>query len=151
MPDEEVLPPPVNWQTEDATQKGWEEFCGWVEWYLRRWEVPVSVVPPCWQRHPVLIEELTALWTSYMGSYSRDNNGQAPLLWLYQADLARTRMLATMAVYSCGREGHSGPMLYRAPSESLSLDDTRGLGLPDHPDGVVTPQLGVSRERGAVQ
>lgn len=129
-----LVPPPVDWRkaTPPASRgRRWEEFAKWAEWYLRRFEIPESVVPPCWRRHPVLIEELSALWTAYETSYMTLASGASPLVWLHQADLSRGRMVASMGIYSCSRtSGHQPPGTARQDSlTDVGVTEAAELGL----------------------
>jgi hypothetical protein len=82
---------PVRWHLleNDERQELWEEFLGWVIWTADRYELTTDQLPrQCWWRHGAVVEELTALWTSYQSAYAPGQDaGSAPYLW--QDALAR--------------------------------------------------------------
>ncbi|MEU8244062.1 hypothetical protein AB0C07_37890 [Actinoplanes missouriensis] len=49
----------------------WEELISWVNWLVPRYELTGEAAPiaPCWYRHPVAVEELTALMASWQAAY----------------------------------------------------------------------------------
>lgn len=128
---DQVIPKPLDWgKVEKRGPELWEKFCTWAEWYLRRFEIQESVVPPCWGLHPVLVEELTGLWTAFMYSYSEMVTGTAPLVFLHQANESRARMAASMGIYDCTREHHEGPSVARRKSHKVSFAEALTSGLP---------------------
>jgi hypothetical protein len=68
---------PVVWQEldSDAAAKTWKALADWVAWLRGRYPL-ARQVPPCWWRHPELVEETTALWLAWKDAYL--DNG-APL------------------------------------------------------------------------
>ncbi|MGW4170085.1 hypothetical protein ACWEGX_24610 [Streptomyces chartreusis] len=82
---------PVRWHELDAEQHAmlWPQFVSWVIWMADRYEMTTDQLPrQCWWKHGAVVEELTALWTSYESAYaSGEDGGSAPYLW--QDALAR--------------------------------------------------------------
>ena len=46
----------------------------WVDWLITRYDLraETQTIPPCWHRHPVAVEELTALMVAWQSAYSAD-------------------------------------------------------------------------------
>ena len=42
-------------------RRHWADLGNWVSWFVDRYHL-ADVVPPCWPRHPALVDELIALW-----------------------------------------------------------------------------------------
>ncbi|GAA4685052.1 hypothetical protein [Gordonia humi] len=53
-----------------AAERLWDELVRWVQWFRHRYEV-LEKVPPCWYRHPRMVEELTALMTAHRAAYTQ--------------------------------------------------------------------------------
>ncbi|AGT95324.1 hypothetical protein BS297_30715 [Rhodococcus erythropolis] len=96
---EDHLPTRVyRWKDLDGEQAAelWAELIAWVSWFRRRYSVTGSdaVIPPCWYRHPVAVEELTALMVSHQSAYTLDEPGSelsafhVQWLWLTLRGLA---------------------------------------------------------------
>lgn len=61
---------PVVWADLEPheARRTWRRLAGWVGWLRSRYPL-AQRIPPCWWRHPELVEELTALWQAWMDSY----------------------------------------------------------------------------------
>ena len=61
----------------------WAALREFVDWLNSRYALDSErQVPPCWYRHPVAVEELTALMCSWQNAYhGPDTAGDAPLAW----------------------------------------------------------------------
>jgi hypothetical protein len=61
------------WRYADAStaDKLWHELVEFVDWLVTRYELTSEAVtvPPCWYRHPVAVEELTALMAAWQAAY----------------------------------------------------------------------------------
>ncbi len=65
----------------------------WVDWLITRYELraEAQTIPPCWYRHPVAVEELTALMVAWHAAYSQDESAPSDALinwhdrWLWPA------------------------------------------------------------------
>lgn len=60
----------------DAAARLWAELVDWVDWLVPRYELTgeAASIPPCWYRHPVAVEELTALMAAWQAAY-QDESG----------------------------------------------------------------------------
>ena len=52
----------------EATRDLFGQLRDWVDWLAGRYRLNMRL-PPCWYRHPVAVEELTALWVSWQAAY----------------------------------------------------------------------------------
>lgn len=61
---------PVEWDSLDRAQARdeWDRLIGFVDWLVGRYGV-AETVPPCWYRHPAIVEELSALHAAWLGAY----------------------------------------------------------------------------------
>ncbi len=65
----------------------------WVDWLITRYELraEAQTIPPCWYRHPVAVEELTALMVAWQAAYTADEGAPSDALinwhdrWLWAA------------------------------------------------------------------
>ena len=76
----------------------WRSLRAWVEWVTARFNVPNSLVPDCWWKHPALVEELSALHLAWRVAYDSQDAGRGPVMWLERWQAARPRL----------REAHVG-------------------------------------------
>ncbi len=59
----------------------WEELRGWVGWIRHRYPL-ARKIPECWDQHPEVVEELTALWLAWQAAYvERDASLTAAAEW----------------------------------------------------------------------
>jgi hypothetical protein len=99
---------PVCWKilTETSATREWAALDEWVRWLVARYALSPRTVPPCWDRHGALIEELSALRTGWLSAYCPDAPGNAPLDW--HAMLAATRGRTEDAIdrVGCTKDDH---------------------------------------------
>lgn len=58
-----------------AREKLWNLLRNWVDWISTRYLSNGSIrIPACWYRHPVAVEELTALWAAWYAAYHQDDS-----------------------------------------------------------------------------
>jgi len=87
---------PVRWRDlapENAATE-WAALRDWVQWVTTRFDIPVTVIPNCWWRHPALVDELSALHVAWRTAYDPQDSGLGPLMWLERWHAARTRLRA---------------------------------------------------------
>ncbi|BCJ46183.1 hypothetical protein GCM10010168_51320 [Actinoplanes ianthinogenes] len=62
-----------SWRDADAETAAhlWAELIDWVDWLVPRYDLTgtAATIPPCWFRHPIAVEELTALMASWHAAY----------------------------------------------------------------------------------
>ncbi len=76
-----------------------EHLARWVEWMQERYASTGDWLRPCWWRHGFVVEELSALRTSWLGVYSADEPPAptAALTWHEQAEKCRERIRRTIS------------------------------------------------------
>jgi hypothetical protein len=76
-----------------------EHLAGWVDWMQERYASTGDWLRPCWWRHGFVVEELSALRTSWLGVYSADEPPAptAALTWHEQAEKCRDRIRRTIS------------------------------------------------------
>ncbi|HWL44564.1 MAG TPA: hypothetical protein VNQ73_16610 [Ilumatobacter sp.] len=90
----------------DAEDAWWADVTAWTEWAiatfrLSRW------FPPCWLRHPALVEEAQALWLLWCEAWLGMDPAN-PAHWLYQLDSALHRIETRWQV-PCTLDNHTEP------------------------------------------
>lgn len=55
----------------------------WVDWLTGRYNLhgTATRIAPCWYRHPVAVEELTALWVSWQAAYTLPDPTAELIAW----------------------------------------------------------------------
>ena len=70
---------PTSWCWRDLGPQGqeelWRELASWVGWIRARYPL-AGKIPDCWDQHPEIVEELTALWLAWQLAYQTSD---APL------------------------------------------------------------------------
>jgi len=66
---------PLNWNSMKSTEarRHWSALREWVEWFRLTFGFDHRVVPPCWYRHPALVEVLSALRDHWVCAYGPPN------------------------------------------------------------------------------
>lgn len=77
---------------EEEARRELVRLAGWVRWFAVRYALTADTVPPCWDRHPALVEELAALRSAWEASFSPDDAGHGPIGWHERMWLALTRI-----------------------------------------------------------
>ena len=74
---------PVCWatMTDLETEDALDELQDWVVWVVDRYALDHRIVPPCWDNHGALIEELSALRTAWVAAFCITGRPEAPLEW----------------------------------------------------------------------
>ena len=74
-----------------------EHLATWVDWMQERYASTGDWLRPCWWRHGFVVEELSALRTSWLGVYSADEPRAptAALTWHEQSEKCRDRIRRT--------------------------------------------------------
>jgi hypothetical protein len=97
-----------------------EQLATWVDGIQERYAATGDWLRPCWWRHGFVIEELAALYTSWLGVYSADEppGSTAALKWHEDAEKCRERIRRAISTGpGCTAVGHK-------PDQSVS-DDPR--------------------------
>jgi hypothetical protein len=80
--DDTPPPLPFAWHTLDEHTQAHHalELAAWVDWLTTRYELH-DRIPPCWQQHGPLVEELTALWCAWGAAYHEPSFGDSATRW----------------------------------------------------------------------
>jgi hypothetical protein len=99
-----LFPPlPVCWALLDdlETEDALDELQDWVDWAVDRYRLDRRTVPPCWDQHGALVEELSALRTAWVAAYALTARPDAALDWHLAFALARERLSGWSARTGC--------------------------------------------------
>jgi hypothetical protein len=96
-------PRPVVWAalTADQAEFEWLTLNEWVEDLRVTFNLDVTVVPPSWHRHPLLVEHLSALRTHWLAAFDPEQHGSAPFGWLRDLDEWKNRMREAVSQLGC--------------------------------------------------
>jgi hypothetical protein len=68
--------------TRDQAEWLWTGLVPWVRWATDRYPTALRDLPPCWHLHGDAVEELTALWASWLAAYhGSDQPRDDPTHW----------------------------------------------------------------------
>jgi hypothetical protein len=72
---------PLCWANLDDTDlaDAIEELDDWVSWLIDRYALDCRTIPPCWDKHGALIEELSALRTAGFAAFSGTSRPRGPV------------------------------------------------------------------------
>jgi hypothetical protein len=84
----------------------WSDLGRWVTWLVRRFRLRPREVPPCWFQHGAAVEELTALWGSYLTCYGQEQPATAAADWLRILADTRAHLVEWMARCGCTATEH---------------------------------------------
>lgn len=115
-----TLPPVTySWQraTAEDAKRLWRDLAVFVHWldarYLRHLAVDALRLPECWWRHPVAVEELTALMAAYEQAYftrQRSRGSSEPAEWhLRYFWPTLQRMSGELKLWKDCERAHHGP------------------------------------------
>ena len=101
-------PTPVVWSafTEAEQETLLEDLELWVDWLVERYRLDHRIVPPCWKRHPELIEELSALQLAWQGAFASSAPADAPLHWHERFSIGRIRVGDWVSRTGCRPDAH---------------------------------------------
>ncbi len=102
---DEYTSPVVNWRELDPADAGpiWEELDEWVRWARYRYDL--RMLQPCWFKHPIVVEQLSALHTAWTVLFSDEDSGMGPITFLEKVHEAE--QVLRPAIQGCSmRECH---------------------------------------------
>lgn len=116
-----------------AREKLWAVLRGWVDWISARYFSESYIhIPACWYKHPVAVEELTALWAGWYAAYHQDDSPNMLAIDWHQRFFWPTLEHLKDHVYrECFRAGEHKPIraaklyLTDAGFEEFVAEDTR--------------------------
>ena len=121
----------------------WAELRSFVDWLIDRYQPTGDVgIPPCWYRHPIAVEELTALMVAWRGAYCSTNRPSERLVsWHMNCLWPTLERLGKRARWSqCG-------VRHRAPEGVVAPPTDSGLADYDEPLYHGDPARAVSLRR----
>ncbi|MFI2373161.1 hypothetical protein [Streptomyces sp. NPDC018833] len=146
-----LWPDPVDEPMETSAPYGWvwtamapgerytrmRELARWVDWLASAFELR-DQIPPCWYRHPAVLEHLTALYVSWVRVYCRPAGGP---------DLAEAKWISTLHAFKphlrvadCADGTHHEPPMRVVPGadsgeglEEFLTGSAFGAADADHP------------------
>lgn len=104
-------PPPRRWvwaaMTPPERRARLKELATWVDWLRSTFELH-NQIPPCWYRHPAVIEHLTALYVGWVRTYAGE---QSPGRELSEAEWINTLHALTprLQLATCATGIHTDP------------------------------------------
>ncbi|MBA3743173.1 hypothetical protein [Sporichthya sp.] len=102
---------PVCWATlsDVETEDALEELDDWVTWLVDRYSLDHRAVPPCWEQHGALVEELSALRTAWISAFNITGRPEAPLEWHAHFAAALRRLIDWASRTGCRTGGQHRP------------------------------------------
>jgi hypothetical protein len=98
----------ICWRDLDAmsTREELQRLADWVSWVLGRYSLDHKVIPPCWDKHGAVVEELSALRTFWEACYQEDAAPTDPLAFHRDLTLALRRLRDWTSLLGCTRTNH---------------------------------------------
>lgn len=95
----------------DAEAAWWNDVATWTEWAIATFRL-TKWLPPCWPRHPALVEEAQALWLLWCAAWMPGVEPGAPAGFLNQLGWALNR-IETLWKIPCTASDHTEPTSVR--------------------------------------
>ena len=108
---QEAFPPiPLCWRALTAQERKDQvnALREWIGWLVGRYALDHRTVPPCWEQHGALLEELSALRTAWLTAFAVTSPGDSPLDWHTNFAAARLRLADWVSRTGC-RVGEHRP------------------------------------------
>lgn len=104
----EPVPVPIVWDDLSTGEAfdAWTDLSHFVTRLVRRFRIRPREIPPCWYRHGAAVDELTALWGSYLTCYSQEQPATAAADWMRILTDTRARLVEWMARCGCTATEH---------------------------------------------
>lgn len=112
----------INWRVADQRQAAaqMEPLREFVDWLIATYNVQPSVIPPCWWKHPALIQELYALHAFHAMAFDSQDPGQGPIGFQERWFMARSRLSEYTNDTGCTGSAHARPV---EPPRPTRIDD----------------------------
>ncbi|MBO0865591.1 MAG: hypothetical protein J2P16_11035 [Mycobacterium sp.] len=111
---------PVNWRVvgpADAADR-WKALRQWVIWFRAEFGYDHRVVPPCWYRHPALVNLLSALRDHWQYAYDPTNTAVAASDWHRALMVIEQRLREWAARTGCTVGVHRPDVLADYPDDT---------------------------------
>jgi hypothetical protein len=111
---------PVSWYSVKSTEarQQWSALREWVEWFRLRFAFDHRVVPPCWYRHPALVEVLSALRDHWVCAYGPLNPALGASDWHRALIQLEPRLRDWAARTGCSAGVHRPDVLAGYPDDA---------------------------------
>lgn len=116
---------PVHWPSltsEERVQRS-EELKRWVAQLVGRFDIDVRIVPPCWQRHPGMVEALSALRDHERACYADTAPPTAAVDWLRALREVEARLHELVAKTQCTAAAHRDPIARPWPATAATTSE----------------------------
>lgn len=127
----------------------WNALREWVDWLVREYKLPTSVVPPCWYKHSDITAELYAAMCMEHKVWEEQEPGLSPMMFWHpnlQQMIHRLREAVTTA--GCVSAGqHKEPMAVGSRAFELDYDEA---DWQQHVNTATTTQQFERPERGVL-
>lgn len=110
---------PLDWRSvraEDAPQQ-WIALRGWVDWFRDEFGFDHRVVPPCWYRHPALVNLFSALRDHWRYAYDPMNTSEAASDWHRALMMLEQRLRDWAARTGCNVTVHRADVVAEYPDD----------------------------------
>ena len=99
---------PIDWRRVSCDEAPllWAALDTWVRWLVARYSLEHRDVPPCWFRHPALVEELSALRTAHVDAFHPAHPPGGPADWHTTLSNTRVRLRDWAARTGCKPGAH---------------------------------------------
>ena len=102
----------------------------WVEALVARHSIDIRTIPPCWARHPAIVEALSALRDHERGSFAANAPPGAAVDWLRALHDVLGLVRDHAALTGCTASEHRAPPTRTTPSTSPITPPDRVLPPP---------------------
>ncbi len=115
---------PVDWRSlrPSEARAAWQELRDWVEWLNDRYALDHRVVPPCWYRHPALVEVLTALRDHHRYAFDPMQLPTAASEWHRVFRDLEPRLRDWASRTGCTRETHRPDVILKWPDDAVEWE-----------------------------
>ncbi|GAA1713422.1 hypothetical protein GCM10009745_72160 [Kribbella yunnanensis] len=93
----------------DAANEELERLGEWVVWFAGRYGLDHKAIPPCWNKHGAVVEEISALRTFWESCFQDDAGPTEPLAFHRDLTLAVRRLRDWTSLLGCTRIVHREP------------------------------------------
>lgn len=100
----------------------------WVEQLRARFALDARSLPPCWERHPAIVEAVTALRDFERGAYAVTSPAGSGIDFLRALTITREFVTEQTALAGCSGQGHREVQTLRSATSRQSA-----WGVPDPP------------------
>lgn len=118
------LSAPIRWADlgTDETIAELRKLGDWVTWWVRRYGISATQMPPCWYLHPRMLEELSALHTAHTLWFHSASPANEPLTWHREMEWSLLRLKTQTSDTGCTAQRPQPSRTESWPDTSTSQD-----------------------------